>query len=295
MIFRSSRATVCASVSMPLAVGCRSREQFPPFQNGGRSRWFCARKSGHSRYRAHQNFFHSGKPFTKDKHYHAPSALLPRRGRLSSHPGRPKSCVGKKWADWDYPLCAEIKTGSGASKIKLSVWRRVRSVKPMKKKLPIVDCLSLAGLLPPPVRRRIPGRPVAARSRRLIPQLVRDQQDMTWDDYKPIPGTNWADPAIKPKRGFRMALVAVDFPDQPFVITMPKHSDPFRQSANRPHFPRNQVAQFYADFYNKPPSQSRPHHQRLLDGAIARPIRHHQPGSHSAPTGCRRIFGVRPR
>jgi hypothetical protein len=25
------------------------------------------------------------------------------------------------------------------------------------------------------------------------PQLVQDQDDMTWADYRPIPGTSWAD------------------------------------------------------------------------------------------------------
>jgi hypothetical protein len=59
------------------------------------------------------------------------------------------------------------------------------------------------------------------------PQIVQDQDDMTWDDYKPIPGINWADPSLKPEREFKMALVAVDFSDQPFVITQPKHSDLF--------------------------------------------------------------------
>ena len=53
------------------------------------------------------------------------------------------------------------------------------------------------------------------------PQFVQDQDDMTWQDYKPIPGKNWADPSLVPERKFRMALVAVDFPDQPFVITQP--------------------------------------------------------------------------
>ena len=48
--------------------------------------------------------------------------------------------------------------------------------------------------------------------------MVQDQDEMTWDDYKPIPGKNWADTALNPKREFRMALVAVDFPDQPFVM-----------------------------------------------------------------------------
>ena len=59
------------------------------------------------------------------------------------------------------------------------------------------------------------------------PQLVQDQDEMTWDDYRPIPGKNWADPGLVPQRKFRMALVAVDFPDQPFVITLPKNSDLF--------------------------------------------------------------------
>ncbi|MDH5467952.1 MAG: hypothetical protein OEY25_11090, partial [Candidatus Aminicenantes bacterium] len=35
------------------------------------------------------------------------------------------------------------------------------------------------------------------------PQKVQDQDLMTWDDYHPIPGKNWADPSLKPERGFR--------------------------------------------------------------------------------------------
>jgi hypothetical protein len=31
---------------------------------------------------------------------------------------------------------------------------------------------------------------------------------MTWDDYRPIPGVNWADPALVPERGFKIAVVA---------------------------------------------------------------------------------------
>src|SRR5580692_8601435 len=90
------------------------------------------------------------------------------------------------------------------------------------------------------------------------PQIVRDQQDMTWDDYRPIPGVNWADPSLKPSRGFNMALIAVDFPDQPFVITLPKHSDPFGNPQIDP-VPREQVPQFYADFYNKPSAVNHGH------------------------------------
>ena len=57
------------------------------------------------------------------------------------------------------------------------------------------------------------------------PQQVQDQDNMTWDDYNPIPGKNWADPSLKPEREFHMALVAVDFPDQPFVVA-PAGIDP---------------------------------------------------------------------
>lgn len=83
------------------------------------------------------------------------------------------------------------------------------------------------------------------------PQQVQDQDDMTWDDYKPIPGINWADPSLKPEREFRMALVAVDFSDQPFVITLPKHSDLFGNPQIDP-IKREAVPQFYADFWLKP-------------------------------------------
>jgi M6 family metalloprotease-like protein len=83
------------------------------------------------------------------------------------------------------------------------------------------------------------------------PQMVQDQQDMTWNDYHPIPGTNWADAKLDPPRKMRIALIAIDFPDQPFVITLPKKSDLFGNPQIDP-IPREAVPQFYADFYNTP-------------------------------------------
>src|SRR6516225_11262326 len=86
------------------------------------------------------------------------------------------------------------------------------------------------------------------------PQRVQDQDTMTWADYHPIPGNNWADPSLIPsKKQFKVALIAVDFPDQPFVITLPKHSDLFGNPQIDP-IPHDQVPQFYADFFNKPGS-----------------------------------------
>lgn len=82
-------------------------------------------------------------------------------------------------------------------------------------------------------------------------QNIQDQDDMTWSDYKPIPGKNWADPSLKPGRQIRIALIAIDFNDQPFVVTMPKHTELFGNPQIDP-ISRERVAQFYADFYNTP-------------------------------------------
>ena len=104
---------------------------------------------------------------------------------------------------------------------------------------------TLAGLVlvaPPPRQSAVPP---------IDPQQVQDQDTMTWADYRPIPGTNWADNARPGERVLRVALVAVDFPDQPFVITHPKRSDLFGNPQVDP-VPREQVPQFYADFWGKP-------------------------------------------
>lgn len=85
------------------------------------------------------------------------------------------------------------------------------------------------------------------------PQIVQDQDEMTREDYHPIPGKNWADPSIVPERKFRMALVAVDFPDQPFVITLPKKSDLFGNPQTDP-VKREDVPKFYSDFWLRPSS-----------------------------------------
>jgi M6 family metalloprotease-like protein len=85
---------------------------------------------------------------------------------------------------------------------------------------------------------------------------------MTWDDYAPIPGKNWADPSLEPERGFKLAVVAIDFPDQPFVITLPKGSDPFGNPQIDP-VGREDVPQFYADFWMTP---SEVNHGQTING-----------------------------
>ena len=83
-------------------------------------------------------------------------------------------------------------------------------------------------------------------------QVVRDQDEMTWDDYKPIPGVNWATDSRPPSdRTIKIAMVLFDFEDQPFVVTLPKHSDPFGNPQIDP-ITREDVPRFYLDFWNKP-------------------------------------------
>jgi M6 family metalloprotease-like protein len=94
------------------------------------------------------------------------------------------------------------------------------------------------------------------------PQRVQDQDDMTWADYRPIPGVNWADPSRKPQRGFKLAVVGIDFPGQPFVITLPKGSDPFGNPQIDP-IPRDKVPQFYADFWMTPNASN---HGQTING-----------------------------
>src|SRR4051794_37997146 len=90
-------------------------------------------------------------------------------------------------------------------------------------------------------------------------QVVQDQDDMTWNDYRPVPGTNWADTTIVPTvRNLKIAVVAVDFSDQPFVITQPKGSDPFGNPQIDP-IARADVARFYADFMGKPSATNNGH------------------------------------
>ncbi|MFI5706909.1 M6 family metalloprotease domain-containing protein [Kribbella sp. NPDC051620] len=93
------------------------------------------------------------------------------------------------------------------------------------------------------------------------PQNWVNPDHMTWADYKKPPGTNWADPSKKGSvRTFKGALVLVDYPNQPFVITQPKASTPFgNPSAEANGIPRDQVADFYRDFLNKPGALNRGH------------------------------------
>ncbi|MBB4688810.1 M6 family metalloprotease domain-containing protein [Amycolatopsis jiangsuensis] len=81
-----------------------------------------------------------------------------------------------------------------------------------------------------------------------------DQASMTWDDYRAVPGTDWADPAREAtQRTFTGAVVLTDYPDQDFVVTKAPHSTVFGNPGPEVSgLKREQVAQYYQDFLNKP-------------------------------------------
>jgi len=93
------------------------------------------------------------------------------------------------------------------------------------------------------------------------PQNWTNPDHMTWADYKKVPGTNWNDPDAKGSvRTFKGALVLLDYPNQPFVVTQPRGSTIFgNPSAEANDVPRDQVARFYQDFLNTPNELNRGH------------------------------------
>ncbi|MEV6964785.1 peptidase M6 [Hamadaea sp. NPDC051192] len=121
----------------------------------------------------------------------------------------------------------------------------------------LVAAVLATGLVAPPVGSS--AQSLASIDDPIDPQRWQDQQDMTWADYHAVPGANWADPAKTPsRRRLRIALVAVDFADQPFVITQPLHGDPFGNPQISP-VARPDVARFYADFWGKPSTLNHGH------------------------------------
>ncbi|MFG1851173.1 M6 family metalloprotease domain-containing protein [Actinomadura geliboluensis] len=93
----------------------------------------------------------------------------------------------------------------------------------------------------------------AGAPRPIDPQNYELPDTMTWDDYKRIPGTSWADPARKGSvENFNVAIVLVDYPNQPFEVTQPQNSSIFGNPVKVGDVPREGVAKFYQDLLNRP-------------------------------------------
>ncbi len=97
-----------------------------------------------------------------------------------------------------------------------------------------------------------PARPPLVRP--IDPQKWRNPDDMTWADYRAVPGTHWADPTVEPtQRTFKGALVLLDYPDEEFTVSRPAGSTVFgNPQPSASGIPRDRLPRFYQDFLNEP-------------------------------------------
>ena len=77
-------------------------------------------------------------------------------------------------------------------------------------------------------------------------------RDMTWDDYKPVPGIDWRDADIEPERVLKGALILVDFPDQEFIVSLPEGSEIAGNPTGIGDISQEELSQFWLDFLNTP-------------------------------------------
>lgn len=77
-------------------------------------------------------------------------------------------------------------------------------------------------------------------------------EDMTWEDYRPVPGINWHTAEIKPERVLRGALVIVDFPDREFILSHAEGTEIAGNPIGTGNIPRDEIGQFWVNFLNKP-------------------------------------------
>jgi M6 family metalloprotease-like protein len=100
--------------------------------------------------------------------------------------------------------------------------------------------------------------PVAAQAADPLPPLDPQnwsfQDDLSWANYKPLPGPDYSDPSKQPTvKKWKVAIVLGDFQDRPFIVSQPAGSTIWgTPTAEANNIPREQVPQFYADFLNKP-------------------------------------------
>jgi len=86
------------------------------------------------------------------------------------------------------------------------------------------------------------------------PQNWSWQDNLGWNDYKPLPGTDYSDPSVQPSvKKWKVALVAADFQDKTFTVSQPVGSTAFGTPTTAGHdIPRAQVPEFYKNWLNTP-------------------------------------------
>ncbi|MDA0169224.1 hypothetical protein OJ998_09020 [Solirubrobacter taibaiensis] len=86
------------------------------------------------------------------------------------------------------------------------------------------------------------------------PQAWSWQDELTWNDYKALPGTDYSDPSVQPSvKKWKVALVAADFQDKTFTVSQPVGGTAFGTPTTAGHdIPRAQVPEFYKNWLNTP-------------------------------------------
>ncbi|WP_163100796.1 M6 family metalloprotease domain-containing protein [Peribacillus alkalitolerans] len=77
-------------------------------------------------------------------------------------------------------------------------------------------------------------------------------RDMSWSDYRPVPGIDWQTADIEPERVIKGALIIVDFQDTDFILSQPEGSEIAGNPIGTGNIPRNDIPKFWEDFLNKP-------------------------------------------
>lgn len=76
-------------------------------------------------------------------------------------------------------------------------------------------------------------------------------EDITWDDYKPVPGIDWNEADVEPEKVLKGALIVVDYQDRDFISSMEEGSE----LAGNPvlgDIPREDIPEFWENFLNTP-------------------------------------------
>jgi M6 family metalloprotease-like protein len=113
-----------------------------------------------------------------------------------------------------------------------------------------VTLLKTVSAVPALVPRQDVSNPFAP----IDPQNWVNPDNMTWSDFVEPPNTDWSDPGRKGySRNFKIAMVTVDYPDSPFVVTLPAQSDIFgNPQPLASGLKREDVPKFYLDLLNTP-------------------------------------------
>ncbi len=120
----------------------------------------------------------------------------------------------------------------------------------VSKVLPQAPVQDPGGQAPGAARREPPG--LEAPPDPVDPRSWVLPEQMTWDDYRPIPGYSWNDPSLQPPVKLRGALILADFPDQTFAVTLPPGADPAGNPKLSGSVPRDRLCEFWTSFLNKP-------------------------------------------